>query len=85
VEEDLGGVRPFMDMDLGLEEDRESEGCLKKKMRMRAGKADDSTSTLRALDDVQDLTLTGLCKRVRPQPATWNSYLRTSINQLNLH
>jgi hypothetical protein len=39
-----------MDMDLGWEEDREREGCLKKKMRMRAGRADDSTSTLRALE-----------------------------------
>ena len=85
VEEDLGGVRLFMDMDLGLEEDREREGCLKKKMRMRAGRADDSTSTLKALDNVQDLTLTGLCKRARPQQAIWNSYLRTSVNQLNLH
>jgi hypothetical protein len=31
VEEDLGGVWPFMDMDLGLEENREREGCLKKR------------------------------------------------------
>ena len=54
MEEDLSGVRPFMAMDLGLEEEREREGCLKKMMR-RAGREDDSASTLRALDDVQDL------------------------------
>ena len=54
MEEDLSGVRPFMAMDLGLEEEREREGCLKKKQR-RAGRSDDSTSTLGTLDDVQDL------------------------------
>ena len=53
VEEDLGGVRPFMAMDMGLEEEREREGCLKKKRRV--GPVDDSISTLRALDNVQDL------------------------------
>ena len=56
VEEDLSGVRPFMAMDLGdKEEEREREGCLKKKTRRGAGRADDSASILRALDDVQDL------------------------------
>ena len=54
VEEDLSGVRPFMAMDLGLEEEREREGCLQKKKR-RVGPVDDSISTMRALDDVQDL------------------------------
>ena len=56
VEEDLGCVRPFMDVDLGDKEgEGEREGCLKKKTRRRAGRVDDPTSTLRALDDVQDL------------------------------
>ena len=54
VEEDLNGVRPFMDVDLGVEGEGEWGGCLKK-MMTRAGREDDSTSTLRALDDVQDL------------------------------
>jgi hypothetical protein len=56
VEEDLGRVRPFMDVDmeLGLEEERVGEGCLKM-IRRRARRVDDSISTLRALDDVQDL------------------------------
>jgi hypothetical protein len=58
VEEDLGGVRPFMDMDLGLDGDKEEggewEGCLKMMVRS-AGRADVSTSIVRALDDMQGL------------------------------
>ena len=56
MEEDLSGIRPFMDVDLGDKEgEGERERCLKKKMRRRAGPVDDSILTLRALDDVQDL------------------------------
>lgn len=45
MEEDLGGVRSFMDMDMGLDEDKdgEREVCLKMMVRS-AGRAEVSTS-----------------------------------------